>query len=149
MAYPLAFGYSLVGHIVKCGSDVSQDYIGKLAFTFSPHAPHIIADIDNLQIVPDGIAPEDAIFMPSVETALSLVHDAHVRVGENVAVYGQGLIGLLVTSILKMHSKKSPVSGKFGTITVFGTLPDRLAAALEMRASQALLPGGSKGGLMI
>jgi threonine dehydrogenase-like Zn-dependent dehydrogenase len=49
-----------------------------------------------------------------------------------------------VTSILKIHSK-SPVSGKFGTISVFDTIPDRLAAALEMGASQALLPGGSKG----
>lgn len=144
MAYPLAYGYSLVGRIVKCGSNVAKNYIGQLAFTFSPHASHVIAEIDSVQIVPDGVAPEDAIFMPSVETALSIVHDAHVRVGENVAVYGQGLIGLLVTSMLKMHSK-SPISGKFGTITVFDTIPDRLAAAAEMGASQALMPGGYKG----
>lgn len=145
MAYPLAYGYSLVGTIVKCGSKVSQDYIGRLAFTFSPHATQVVADIDSLQIVPEGIAPEDAIFMPSVETALSLVHDAHVRLGENVAVYGQGLIGLLVTSLLNIQSQPIAASGKFGTITVFDTLPDRLAAAAAMGASQALLPGGSKG----
>jgi threonine dehydrogenase-like Zn-dependent dehydrogenase len=144
MAYPLAYGYCLVGRITQCGNDVSKDYIGKLAFTFSAHATHVVADADAVQLVPDGIAPEDAIFMPSVETALSLVHDAHVRVGENIAVYGQGLIGLLVTSILHMHSKL-PVSGKFGSITVFDTIPDRLAAASQMGASQALLPGGFKG----
>ena len=45
-----------------------------------------------MQLVPHGISAEDAVFMPSVETALSLVHDAHIRVGENVAVYGQGMI---------------------------------------------------------
>jgi threonine dehydrogenase-like Zn-dependent dehydrogenase len=144
MAYPLAYGYSLVGRVVACGADVDEaSLMGKLVFTFSPHATHVIADVTSLHIVPDGIAAEDAIFMPSVETALSLVHDAHVRVGENVAVYGQGLIGLLVTAILSMHqSTATPtrVSGKFGTLSVFDTFPDRLAAASEMGASQALLP---------
>jgi threonine dehydrogenase-like Zn-dependent dehydrogenase len=143
MAYPLAYGYCLVGRIVQCGSKVSpEQHLGKLAFTFSAHATHVVAPVSAIQLVPDGISAEDAIFMPSVETALSLVHDAHVRVGENIAVYGQGLIGLLVTSILSMHSKL-PVSGTFGSITVFDTLPDRLAAAAQMGASQALLPGGS------
>lgn len=146
MAYPLAYGYCLVGRIVECGDDVPRDHLGKLVFTFSAHASHVVADLDSVQIVPNGISPEDAIFMPSVETALSLVHDAHVRIGENVAVYGQGLIGLLVTAILSVQSDDSTmVSGKFGTITTFDTLPDRLAMSGKMGASQALLPGGTKG----
>jgi threonine dehydrogenase-like Zn-dependent dehydrogenase len=144
MAYPLAYGYSLVGRVVGRGSNVSEDFLGKMVFTFSAHATHVIADLGSIQVVPEGIAAEDAIFMPSVETALSLVHDAHVRVGENVAVYGQGLIGLLVTSLLSRHHKEQ-TSGRFGTITVFDKLPDRLAAASQMGASQALLPGGFAG----
>lgn len=40
-----------------------------------------------------GIEPEDAVYLPAVETALSLVHDVHPRVGESVAVFGQGMIG--------------------------------------------------------
>ena len=144
MAYPLAYGYCLVGYIVKVGESIPKEYIGKLVFSFSPHATYIVSDLDGVQIVPDGIAPEDAIFMPSVETALSLVHDAHTRVGENIAVYGQGLIGLLVTSILRWQNQPS-VSGSFGAITVFDNIPERLAAASQMGASQALLPGGSAG----
>jgi threonine dehydrogenase-like Zn-dependent dehydrogenase len=144
MTYPLTYGYCLVGHIVKGGSDVPSEHIGKLAFAFAPHASHVVADLDGIRLVPDGISAVDAIFMPSVETALSLVHDAHHRVGENVAVYGQGLIGLLVTAILQMHNKL-PISGSFGTITVFDTITDRLAAASMMGASQALLPGGTTG----
>jgi threonine dehydrogenase-like Zn-dependent dehydrogenase len=148
MAYPLAYGYSLVGRVTECGSDVSNDYLGKLVFTFSPHATHVVTDISAVQLVPEGVAPEDAIFMPSVETALSIVHDAHVRVGENVAVHGQGLIGLLVTSVLRMHNHMAVASGRFGTITVFDTLPDRLAMASRMGASQALLPGSGTNGLL-
>ena len=40
-----------------------------------------------------GIAAEDAVYLPAVETALSLVHEVHPRVGESVAVFGQGMIG--------------------------------------------------------
>eukprot|EP00980_Cylindrotheca_fusiformis_P022863 scaffold9857_cov127-Cylindrotheca_fusiformis.AAC.9 len=144
MAYPLAYGYCLVGRIIKCGSSIATDHIGKLVFSFSPHATHVVSNINNVQLVPDGISAEDAIFMPSVETALSLVQDAHPRVGENVAVYGQGLIGLLVTSVLCLHNEMS-VLKQFGTVTVFDQIPDRLGAAAGLGASQALFPCGSVG----
>ena len=62
--------------------------------------------------------PNDAKFFPSVET-LSIVHDVNVRLGENVAVFGQRLISLLVTNIDGRQ--------KLGTVTVFDTIPDRLA----------------------
>lgn len=67
-------------------------------------------------VIPDGISFEDAVFLPSVETgviaalvvsaltrsysppfaAVSMVHDAAPRLGERLAVLGQGIIGLLV-----------------------------------------------------
>ena len=142
MAYPLSYGYCLVGVVVDCGSEVSrEDFVGKTIFTFSPHASHVVTDADAVQIVPDGIDPQDAIFMPSVETALSLVHDANVRVGENIAVYGQGLIGLLVTALLSRGRSDVSSSGKFDSVTTFDMIPDRLAASSKMRASQALIPG--------
>jgi len=142
MAYPLSYGYSLVGRIVKCGSHVpSEDYLGRLAFAFAPHASHVVSAVSSLHLVPHGISPRDAVFMPSVETALSLVHDAHVRVGENVAIFGQGLIGLLVTAILRLYQCHSTCPGKYWTITTFDAIPDRLAASSMMGATQALLPG--------
>jgi threonine dehydrogenase-like Zn-dependent dehydrogenase len=104
-----------------------------LVFTFSPHSSHVIVGRNALQLVPDGIDAHDAIFMPSVETALSMVHDAHVRIGEKVAVFGQGLIGLLVTAILS--SQALP-----GTVTTLDGIPERLAASAAMGSSEALLP---------
>jgi threonine dehydrogenase-like Zn-dependent dehydrogenase len=147
MAYPLSYGYCLVGVVVDCGSELSrQNYLGKTVFTFSPHATHVVTDADAVQIVPDGIEPEDAIFMPSVETALSLVHDANVRIGENIAVYGQGLIGLLVTALLSRGTSDGS-SGRFDSITTFDMIPDRLATSSKMGASQALIPGENSQGL--
>ncbi|KAK1748031.1 NAD-dependent alcohol dehydrogenase [Skeletonema marinoi] len=143
MEYPLAYGYSLVGRVVACGSNVAdaESLIGRNVFTFSPHSSRVVVDRDAVQIVPDGIEAEDAIFMPSVETALSLVHDAHVRLGENVAVYGQGLIGLLVTAILSMHHSTTISSSKqFCSVTAFDALDDRLAMSSKMGATSALQP---------
>jgi threonine dehydrogenase-like Zn-dependent dehydrogenase len=134
MAYPLAYGYCLVGRVKRCGANVSSDeFEGKLVFAFAAHADRVIAHVNGIQVIPDGIAPEDAIFFPSVETALSIVHDAHVRHGENVAVFGQGLIGLLVTAILS-------TMGGSTTVSAFDTFPNRLAASSVLGATQALLP---------
>mmetsp|Transcript_26285 Transcript_26285/g.56686 ORF Transcript_26285/g.56686 Transcript_26285/m.56686 type:complete len:599 (+) Transcript_26285:3-1799(+) len=143
MEYPLAYGYSLVGRVVACGSNVedAESLIGRLVFTFSPHSSRVIVDRGGIQLVPEGIDAEDAVFMPSVETALSLVHDAHVRVGENVAVYGQGLIGLLVTSILSMTSSSlTSSSDSFSSVTAFDALDDRLTVSSRLGATSALKP---------
>ena len=141
MQYPLAYGYSLVGVVTKCGEEVADrdELIGKIVFTFSPHSTHVVVDRNGIQIIPDGIDAEDAMFMPSVETALSIIHDANIRGGENVAVYGQGLIGLLVNGILSCQTLNLS-SGEFGRITVFDTISERLSMASEMGSSQALLP---------
>jgi threonine dehydrogenase-like Zn-dependent dehydrogenase len=140
MAYPLAYGYSLVGRIVECGRGVEgrEQLLGRLVFTFSAHSSQVTADLSAVHLVPDGIGALDAIFMPSVETALSLVQDARPLLGEKIAVFGQGLIGLLVTALLRRHAIHS--SSGFGTITTFDTLRDRLAASSAMGASQALMP---------
>ena len=138
MAYPLAYGYSLVGRVVESGRN-AEDLVGKLVFVFSAHASQVIADRSVVHIIPHGIDPYDAIFMPSVETALALVHDANPRFGEQVAVFGQGLIGLLVTAVLRNQFAGFP-PGRFGTITTVDTIAERLAISAAMGASQALFP---------
>ena len=141
MSYPLSYGYSLVGRVTACGANVQDSDVikGKLVFVFAPHSSRVVIERDAIQLIPDGIEAEDAIFMPSVETALSLVHDAHVRLGENIAVYGQGLIGLLVTSILsRQFTTDSPIH--IGSITSFDALDDRLRVSTMMGATSALHP---------
>ena len=54
-----------------------------------------------MQPVPDGVSSVDASFLPAAETAVSIVHDAHPRVSEVVAVHGAGVIGLLVVATLR------------------------------------------------
>lgn len=140
MAYPLSYGYSLVGRVVECGARVmdASTLVGKRVFSFSPHASQVVTLRSAVQLVPDDVTSIDAVFMPAVETALSLVQDARPVMGEKIAVFGQGLIGLLVTGLLQQFA--IDMSSNFGTISTFDMLPDRLAASATMGASQALLP---------
>jgi len=145
MRYPLQYGYSLVGLVTRCASDLTDasTLVGRLVFTFSPHSSLIQVHRNSIQLVPYGIRAEDAIFLPSIETALSIVHDAKLNEGESVAVMGQGLIGLLVNAILS-HQRRFKV-GRLGTdifnsVAVFDTSIDRLLVASAMGADQCLTP---------
>ncbi|CAN0528619.1 unnamed protein product, partial [Ectocarpus sp. 12 AP-2014] len=137
MSYPLKYGYSLVGRVAKCGAGVDpKKFLGKLVFAFSAHSTWVVADADGVMLVPEGIEPEDAVYLPAVETALSLVHDVHPRVGESVAVFGQGMIGLLAVAILaKTHAG---VGG--GSVVAVDMLPDRLRVAERLGATATVTP---------
>ena len=69
-----------VGRVVRCGSQVAnpEKYLeqDQLVFCFCPHASRAVVDQAATIIVPHGIEPQDAVYLPSVETALSLVQDA-------------------------------------------------------------------------
>jgi D-arabinose 1-dehydrogenase-like Zn-dependent alcohol dehydrogenase len=98
--YPLKYGYSIVGKISSCGKKIKKDWKNRLVFAFHPHESSFIATLDELIPIPPGISPEQASLLPSMETAINLVMDGRPIIGEKVAIFGQGIIGLLTTSIL-------------------------------------------------
>lgn len=108
LAFPLRYGYSLVGTVVEEGpcaagdesSDPGPSWVGRRVFAFSPHGSHAVCDRAALLPVPEGISAEDAAFLPAVETALALAMEAQPRLGERVCVVGQGLVGLLCGALL-------------------------------------------------
>ena len=99
-SYPLKYGYSAVGQIVDVGDDVDSRWKGRLVAAFNPHESHFIAEPGTLIPLPDDIEPEDGVFLPNMETAINFVMDGSPLIGENVAVFGQGIVGLLTTSLL-------------------------------------------------
>jgi len=98
--YPQSYGYASVGKIIELGKSVDQKWLNKIVFAFQPHASHFIATLDSLIEVPQGISPQTASFLPSMETAVNLVQDGAPVLGEHVLVLGQGIVGLLTASLL-------------------------------------------------
>lgn len=106
-AYPMRYGYALVGEVIEVGENVTSDWIGKRVFTFQPHASHAIVTEASVITIPDSINARQAVFMPNMETAVCLVHDAAPLLGERVVVQGGGVVGLLTTLLLEQYPLKS------------------------------------------
>lgn len=85
-----------MGRVVRCGAAVPNpsSLMGprQLVFCFAPHASRAIVDASAAMPVPLGIAPEDAVYLPSVETALSLVQDARECVIGLLGRVGSGMV---------------------------------------------------------
>jgi 2-desacetyl-2-hydroxyethyl bacteriochlorophyllide A dehydrogenase len=131
MQYPMRYGYSLVGTVVKVGEGVDPaEWMDKLVFSFSPHSSVVVAAANSVMPVPEGISAEDAAFMPSLETAISLAMSASPLVGERIAVIGQGLIGQLTGSVLQAMNMD---------VTLVDVSPSRLAAASKFVPKASIL----------
>jgi len=110
LSFPLKYGYSMVGQITHIGKKVDKKWMGKIIFAFHPHQSDFVSSIEDLILIPDDISPEDAVFLPNVETAINFIMDGNPQMGENVMVLGQGIVGLLTTSILAYHPIKNLIS---------------------------------------
>lgn len=100
LEYPVQYGYATVGRVTAVGEGVSADWSDELVFAFHPHASHGIAAPEGVRRVPEACPPERAAFLANVEAATSFVMDGRPRIGEEIAVFGQGVLGLLTTALL-------------------------------------------------
>lgn len=98
--YPLQYGYATVGRVIQVTAEVDIKWLGKRVFAFQPHASHFITTPANLIPVPDDISAGAAVFLANMETAVNLVQDGNPSLGEQVVVLGQGVVGLLLSSLL-------------------------------------------------
>lgn len=130
--YPLKYGYAAVGRVVDLGSGVDEAWLDRLVFAFQPHQSCFAARVGELFALPAGINPEDAVFLPNMETAVNLVMDGAPLIGENVAVFGQGVVGLLTTALLARYPLSSLIS--------LEPIPSRRQISLKLGATRSVAP---------
>lgn len=131
-AYPVKYGYAAIGEIIDRGETVSPEWIGKRVFSFQPHVSHFLTETKYLHVVPDELTVEDAIFLPNMETAINFVMDGAPLIGENVVIFGQGIVGLLTTALLSQY----PLSN----LKTIDFHPLRRQASLQLGADSSLKP---------
>lgn len=98
--YPMRYGYAAVGVVKAGGPKLDATWLDRRVFCFQPHQSHFNASPSELYPIPNGIPDEDAVFLPNMETAVNLILDGNPRIGEIVILFGQGIVGLLTTSLL-------------------------------------------------
>ena len=95
---------------MAAGSEMAPSWIGKTVFVFHPHESLFTASLDELIEIPEDISPLDAVFLPNMETAVNFVMDGQPGLGEKVVVLGQGIVGLLTTSLLSQFPLKNLIT---------------------------------------
>ncbi|MCZ7568560.1 MAG: zinc-binding dehydrogenase [Ardenticatenaceae bacterium] len=103
-AYPVStWGYEEVGEVVERGAEVRAVQVGDLIYGAWGHRTHHITDEEYVRgrILPAGLEPILGIFSHIGAVALNGVHDAAIRIGETVAIFGLGVPGQIVAQLAK------------------------------------------------
>jgi 2-desacetyl-2-hydroxyethyl bacteriochlorophyllide A dehydrogenase len=131
-AYPLAArGYEEVGRVVDVGTDVRGVEPGALVWGAWGHRSSAIVPGERAgsRLLPEGMPPLGGIFGRIGAIALNAVLDADIHVGEIVAVFGQGVPGLLATQLAALNG---------GTVVAVERIPRRLELARSLGAAHAV-----------
>lgn len=108
--YPQAAGYCNVGEVVALGDQVSGLKIGDRVASRGNHAAYIALDAAEAHRVPQGLSDEEAPFFNLASIALQGVRKARIELGEPVAVFGAGLIGLMALQLARLQGALPAIS---------------------------------------
>ncbi|WP_344834413.1 zinc-binding dehydrogenase [Nonomuraea dietziae] len=129
--YPLSgWGYQEVGEVVEAAPDVSDPPVGSLVWGIWGHRDEAIVPAEKLvgHMIPPGVDPLAGVFARVGAIALNAVHAADIHLGDQVAIFGQGVIGLLATRLAVLNGAR---------VVAADALPARLELAKRFGAAEA------------
>jgi threonine dehydrogenase-like Zn-dependent dehydrogenase len=130
--FPLRLGNMTIGTVVEAGEAVTRFRVGDRVYGHLPiRETHTVAE-NRLDRVPEGMTPEQVVYLDPAEFALAAVRDANIRLGETVALFGLGAIGFMVLQMARL-------SGAHWIVAV-DPLANRREMALRYGADLALDP---------
>lgn len=97
------WGYSEVGRVMECGDEVAGLAPGDLVWGIWGHRSEAVLDAERLtgHVLAEGTPPLQGVFARVGAVALNAIFAAEVRLGETVAIFGQGVIGLIATQLAR------------------------------------------------
>ncbi len=130
--YPCRLGSWLAGEITEVGAEVTRFRVGDRVHAGLPHRPTNICPDTKPFLLPPGMKQETALFTDPTIFALGAVHDAQIKVGDRVAIYGMGALGLLAVQVARLNGAEF--------IAAVDTIERRLALAKQFGADVTLNP---------
>lgn len=136
IAYPVAgWGYSEVGEVTEVSPESADlpgtPAVGDLVWGIWGHRSEGVVPVERMagHTLPDGLKPLAGAFARVGAIAYNAVLGAEIHLGEDVAVFGQGVIGLLATRLAQLSGAR---------VTAVDALAVRLAHAREHGAEITL-----------
>ncbi|WP_246083383.1 zinc-dependent alcohol dehydrogenase [Nonomuraea diastatica] len=129
-AYPLSgWGYQEVGEVVEAAPDVADPPVGSLVWGIWGHRAEAVVPAGKLvgHVLPPGADPLSGVLARVGAIALNAVHAADVHLGDQIAVFGQGVIGLLATRLAVLSGAR---------VVAADAIADRLELARTFGAAE-------------
>lgn len=131
-SFPIKYGYATVGRVLDSNGDVENLAPGDTVFVHHPHQDVFLVPAEALVRLPSGLDSLLGLFVANLETALNVIHDTPLHFGEAALVFGQGVVGLLATQLLRLAGA--------GRVLVVDPVKKRRELALDVGADEAFEP---------
>lgn len=132
-AFPIKYGYASVGRIIEVGAEVQGLAVGDMIFAHHPHQTEYVVPATMAVPLPSTLDPLDGVFLANMETAVNVMLDANPRLGDRVVIFGQGVIGLLLTQLVRRAGA--------GLVVTVDPLPERRVVSHAVGADVAIPAG--------
>lgn len=102
-------GNMVVGEVEECGSEVARWKVGDRVFGYGPIREEHQAEEGHWYPL-ENIAPEAAVCVDPAHVAFVAVRDGRIRIGDHVAVFGLGAIGLMAVEIARASGARRVIA---------------------------------------
>ena len=138
--YPIALGNMCVGMVIEVGAKVTKHKVGDQVFSFGTFKEEHIWP-QSVRALPTGMSWQAAVCLDPADFALGAVRDGYVRLGDAVAVFGLGAIGLIAVQLARLAGAQPVIA--------VDPIALRRQVALECGADIVLDPNTCDAGLEI
>ena len=129
--FPLPLGNMAVGTVVETGAKVTRFRVGDRVFGHYRIRETQTVDEAAADLLPAGLSPEAAVCLDPLVMALAM-RDAGIKLGDRVAIFGLGAIGLFTVQLAKEAGAN--------WVVAVDPLENRRALAAQFGADAALDP---------
>jgi 2-desacetyl-2-hydroxyethyl bacteriochlorophyllide A dehydrogenase len=143
----ISLGYEWIGEVIDIGLDVSRFKLGdRVHLPFRHRQTHTFAENEETLLgpvtpLPAGFSPEQGVFSALAGVALQAIHDAHIKVGDYLVLFGMGVIGLLAAQLARLNGA--------AWVAAVDPLPSRRELALKLGADTAYDPANEAVGYAV
>lgn len=140
-SYPIPLGNMQYGEIVEVGAEVEHRHVGDVVFFSDGFRPVSVVPWHQVFPATQGMEWEDAMMLDPLEFALGALRDGNVRIGDHLAIFGLGAIGLALV--------QAAIAAGAERIFAIDPILDRRDIAEKLGADACLDPTGTDVGAVL
>jgi threonine dehydrogenase-like Zn-dependent dehydrogenase len=139
--YPHTLGSWAAGVVLKVGPEVRTFQPGDLVHGEWKHRQTALKTEAALYRIPEEVDEETMLFTDPARFALAAIHDAEIKLGDRVAVFGLGAIGMLALQMARLDGAAQVIA--------VDPIPERQELAHQLGADLTINPEEQDAGMAI